>query len=219
MTLACAVIALTASAQRASSSSSSFFSTEKVDLPVTFSIRGGLNVASLSLEGIDTKSKAGFHAGVGVDFPILESFYVQSGLYYSMKGVKFDYTSSGEKFEDKLNIGYIEIPVLASYRYNFDDANQLQFNFGPYFAYGVHGKVKETATYRGVSYEDDYGWFSNDGYVKGKRFDMGLQLGLGVTLAKHFYVGVAYEFGLVNQVKDSNATKNSNFMASVGYQF
>ena len=37
---------------------------------------------------------------------------------------------------------YLEIPVLASYRYNFSDAAQLQINVGPYFAYGVGGKIK-----------------------------------------------------------------------------
>lgn len=224
MTLACAVIALTASAQRASSSSSSFFSTEKANLPVTFGIRGGLNIASMSMEGNDAKSKAGFNAGVAVDFPIMESFYVQSGLYYTTKGLKveyneLDYHGGTNSYEDKVNIGYLEIPILASYRYNFDDANQLQFNFGPYFAFGLHGKVKEKETsYDGRTFEDDYDWYDDNDDAK--RFDMGLQLGLGVTLAKHYYVGIAYEFGLISQVKDSDGNfKNKNFMVNVGYQF
>ena len=211
ITMAVAVMALTASAQRASSSSSSFFSTEKADLPVTFGIRGGLNVASMSEEDDkDVKSKAGFNVGVAVDFPIMQSLYIQSGLYYTTKGLKVEHKS----YDRKLNIGYLEIPVLASYRYNFNDANQLQFNFGPYFAYGLHGKVK----YDGGSYKEDYNWYDENDDAK--RFDMGLQLGLGVTLAKHYYVGLAYEFGLISQVKDSDGYfKTRNFMVNVGYQF
>ncbi|MBQ9237645.1 MAG: PorT family protein [Prevotella sp.] len=214
MTLACAVIALTASAQRASSSSSSFFSTEKADLPVTFGIRGGLNVSSMSLKyDDDLKSRAGFNVGVAVDFPIMESFYVQSGLYYTVKGYKVEEGNDKEK----VNIGYLEIPILASYRYNFNDANQLQFNFGPYLAYGLHGKDKWEEYYNGRTYESDKKWYD---YDDTKRFDMGLQLGLGVTLAKHYYVGIAYEFGLLEQVKDSDGYyKNRNFMVNVGYQF
>lgn len=219
ISMAVAVMALTASAQRASSSSSSFFSTEKANLPVTFGIRGGLNVASMSMkDDSNYKSRAGFNAGVAVDFPIMESFYIQSGLYYTTKGFKFEYGYEGYEFEDKLNIGYLEIPILASYRYNFNDANQLQFNFGPYFAYGLHGKVKEKETYRGRTYEEDYDWYKDNDNTK--RFDMGLQLGLGVTLAKHYYVGLAYEFGLISQVKDSDGYfKTRNFMVNVGYQF
>ncbi len=44
--MAVAAMALTASAQRASSSSSSFFSTEKSDQGVTFGIRAGLNLST-----------------------------------------------------------------------------------------------------------------------------------------------------------------------------
>ena len=214
MTLACAVIALTASAQRASSSSSSFFSTEKANLPITFGIRGGLNVSSMSLKDDDgLKSKAGFNVGVAVDFPIMESFYVQSGMYYTTKGYKIKEGND----EENVNIGYLEIPILASYRYNFDDANQLQFNFGPYFAYGLHGKDKWEENYRGEVYKSEKKWYD---YDDTKRFDMGLQLGLGVTLVKHYYVGIAYEFGLLEQVKDSDGYyKNRNFMVNVGYQF
>jgi hypothetical protein len=41
-----------------------------------------------------------------------------------------------------------------------------------------------------------------------------------VTIAKHYYVGVAYEFGFVSMSRDSDLKiKNSNFMINVGYQF
>lgn len=210
ITMAVAVMALTASAQRASSSSSSFFSTEKADLPVTFGIRGGLNVSSMSLkEDGDLKSRAGFNAGMSVDFPILESFYLQSGLYYTVKG----YKQEDGDWEEKVNIGYLEIPILASYRYNFSDAAQWQFNFGPYFAVGLNGNDKEKDGRR----EYEKKWYD---YDDTKRFDMGLQIGTGIVLAKHYYVGVAYEFGLLSQVKDSDGYwKNRNFMVNVGYQF
>lgn len=223
LTLAVALVALSASAQRASSSSSSFFSTEKANQPITYGIRGGLNVASMSNSGgPDLKSKVGFNLGVAVDIPILESFYVQSGLYYTMKGYKYELdmsTSQGQYWastEVKATMGYLEIPVLASYRYNFDEKNQLQFDFGPYFAYGLHGKAKnETSSNTGYSHKEDIDVFDEG---NGKRFDMGLQVGAGITIEKHYYVGLAYEFGLVSVEKDRKA-KNRNFMVNVGYQF
>ena len=66
--IACVVLSLSASAQRASSSSSSFFSTEKVDHGMTFGIRAGLNLANVSASENDysysSDSRVSFHVGV-----------------------------------------------------------------------------------------------------------------------------------------------------------
>lgn len=70
----CAFCALTASAQRASSSSSSFFSTEKADGGVQFGIRGGLNVANMTIEednvSVSCDAKTNWHVGVIADIPV-----------------------------------------------------------------------------------------------------------------------------------------------------
>ncbi len=215
LTFICAIAALSVSAQRASSSSSSFFSTEKSDQPITFSIRGGVNFSNASFSdgdlSVSPKGHTGFHAGVAVDFPILQSFYLQSGLYYTVKGFEIGFADT------KANPAYLEIPILASYRHNFSEGVQLQFNFGPYFAYGVGGNFK-TSSYGKENFFGDYC----------TRFDMGLQVGAGFTFARHYYLGVAYEFGLVNIAKDNLANaranggakmKNKNFFISAGYQF
>lgn len=214
LTLACAVMALAASAQRASSTSTSFFSTEKADQPITIGIRGGLNFSNFSAEayGISESadSRTSFHIGAVVDFPLMESFYIQSGLFVSSKGCS---TKEGEDYgEIKVNPLYLEMPILASYRYNFSDNLQLQVNFGPYIAYGIGGSWTETI--RGIEYEYDF--FDDDL----KRFDMGLHVGGGLTFARHIYLGVGYEFGLTDMYDDEEISiKNSNFMISVGYNF
>ena len=88
----CAFCALTASAQRASSSSSSFFSTEKVDGGVQFGIRAGLNVAGMDYTEdnvtVSTDNRANWHVGIIADIPMMESLYVQTGLYLQNKGYK-----------------------------------------------------------------------------------------------------------------------------------
>ncbi|MDE7456452.1 MAG: PorT family protein [Prevotella sp.] len=212
LTLACAVIALSVSAQRTGSSSSSFFSTTKSDQPITFSVRAGINFANMTLEAgkvsYSPDTYTGFHAGVAVDFPLLESFYIQSGLYYTVKGAKV------EDFKEELtaNPSYLEIPILASYRYNFSEAAQLQVNFGPYLAYGIGGKIKYE--YERTSVEEDV--FGDDA---AKRFDAGLQIGAGVTIAQHYYVGCGYQFGLTDIGRDGIEVKNKNFFISLGYQF
>ena len=63
--------------------------------------------------------------------------------------------------------------------------------------------------------EDDF--FDDDV----NKFDAGLSVGAGITLAQHFYLGFAYEFGFVNLYKDEDdvKAKNRNWMFSVGYNF
>ena len=95
---------------------------------------------------------------------------------------------------------------------------QLQFNVGPYFAYGIAGKYKESDSFDGLKSEEESDYFGDDDDQHGgKRFDVGLQVGTGVTIKK-FFVGCAYEFGFAKAIKDSKA-KNTNFMVNVGYNF
>lgn len=219
---ACAVFSLAASAQRASSSSSSFFSTDKAEQPVRFTIRGGVNFANIGVSGGGESeslgSRTAFNAGVGVDIPIIESFYVQTGLFFTSKGYKRTEDRGDTCFTAKGNPAYLEIPILASYRYNFNDATQLEVNVGPYLAFGIGGKDKlEEKTEAAVIETEENDFFNDDV----KKFDMGLQVGLGVTFLKHVYLGVAYEFGFVNMFKDSDgeSAKNRNFMINLGYKF
>ena len=109
-------------------------------------------------------------------------------------------------------MNYLELPILASYRYNFNEATQFQFNTGPYVAYGLSGtfKVKEYGT---TTLDADFFDFDDT-----QRFDVGWQVGCGLKFAKNFYIGVAYEFGFMDVVDDAKS-KNSNFMVSAGVQF
>ncbi len=225
LSLAAALVAITASAQRASSTSSSFFSTEKADQGVTFGVKAGLNVANFSGDVEDLDSRAAFHAGVTVDIPIVQSIAIQTGLLFSSKGAKFSYEDDEESEELKFKPMYLEIPILASYRYNFNESTQLQVNFGPYFAVGVGGKVKEEYVnkYWGDETEegelDFFGDEDDEESMGMKRFDAGLQIGAGVTFLKHINVGLAYQFGLANMWREEGSVKNRNFMLSVGYLF
>lgn len=208
-----AACTLTASAQRARSSSSSFFSTEKADEPITFGIRAGLNLAYLKAKDGKTSytgdTRTSFNAGISVDIPLLQSIYLQSGLYYTSKGTK----DKGDDWKETFSANFIEVPVLASYRYDFGDAAQLQINVGPYFAYGIGGKFKEEEGSK--EYSSDF--FDDDT----NKFDMGLQVGGGVTISRHYYIGAAFEWGFINLWKDSDneSIKTRNFMINIGYTF
>lgn len=231
LSLACVASVFSMSAQRASDTEATFFDSSKPEKLVHFGVRAGLNVSSIS-KWDDGESKCGFHAGLSADFAIMESFYINSGIFFTMKGVKsewdeefydagsYNYIGEG-KIKESVNPMYIEIPVMASYRYNFNENLQWQLNFGPYFAFGIAGKFKEEyEAPKGYVAEEDWDcdfFGDDDDQYGGKRFDMGLGIGTGVTWNKIFF-GINYQFGLTEVFKDSKC-KNSNFQVSVGYNF
>lgn len=212
LSLACVASVLSMSAQRASDSEATFFDSSKPEKLVHLGVRAGLNVASFTGDlGEDMDSKCGFVGGLSADFALMESFYINSGVFFSMNGAKYD--EDGYKLT--YSPMYIKIPVMASYRYNFNESLQWQLNFGPYFAFGVGGKSKlERDGYDDVK-ADFFG--DDDDQAGGKRFDMGLGVGTGITWNKIFF-GIEYDFGMTKVVKDVKG-KNSAFSVSLGYNF
>ena len=186
-------------------------------IPATFGIRGGLNLSTLSLEHeIDGGSKKGyisFNAGVIVDIPISQSFYIQPGLYYSKKGCKIspddnyydilDYYGNGDGEDASWSLSYVEMPILASYRYDIIENVQLQVHAGPFVGLSVINSLSS-------------GHYSEGGKVQ---VDFGMQFGAGVLLAKHYYAGVGYDLGFLQQNNRGAHAKTRNFFINVGYNF
>lgn len=210
---------------------------------IAFGVRAGVNINSLSYSGDDSdyddlKSRAGFHVGAVMDWNVAGDFYIQPGIYFTTRGAKNEYSDSdvdySYKYTEKLNMSYLQIPVLASYRFPVSDAVKIDINVGPYVAIGLGGKVKveETETYNGDTdtYSEKYDIFgkSKEDEARGdfKRFDAGLRFGAGVNIHK-FYVGVSYDLGLTNLAHSGDEYRwdkkdkfrNGSFQVSVGYNF
>ncbi len=201
LTVVCGLFVLSASAQLVSDGSNFKDSSDKENdkEKVTFGIRAGVNVANFKSLGESWGSQCGYNVGVILDIPAgSRYFYVQPGLFLSQKGCDL----AGEK--DKP--AYLEIPILLSGRFDITDKIQLQVNFGPYFAAGIFGK-------------DALDWNCFGGEGDYKRFDAGLSLGAGFNIAKHFYVGFQYEFGLANINKNSIKIENRNCMIGIGVNY
>lgn len=173
--------------------------TSKPDKRFTFGIRAGVNFSNVNFkywgESEKTKSLLGFHSGAIVDYNIVKSFAIESGLFYTRKGWDHD----SDYYFDKNNLGYLELPLLALYRLHLSDNAHLQIKGGGYIGYLVSA--------------------THDSYLKD--FDTGLEVGVGVSFKK-IYLGLKYELGLLNiYSKDNHAgkIKNRNLMVSVGYDF
>lgn len=195
-----------------------------------FGAKLGMNVSSLSFsedfEGEDTGSLTGINVGVFYDMEISESFYIQPGLSYTTRGGKQEYSEEDYSETYKYKLGYLQVPVLASYRFAIGDTSKLAINVGPTFGYAISGKCKWEDTDLGESEEGDYNLFEEEeGYESPyKRFEVGLNIGVEYQFSKYF-VGVNWEKGLTNVYEDKiegfddYTAKNSAFTFNVGYKF
>lgn len=218
----------------AAQAQSTFFSTTKSTERISFGVEVGINVSNMGgdyyYDDGGVSSLAGLNLGIAVDIPLLESLYIKTGLYHTERGCKWEYVDSEEKILEKYRPVYLQLPVLASYRHNFTDNIQLQVNVGPYFALGVGGKdkyeyskLRSSGTYTGT---EEWVVFGEDQIIK--KFDAGLHIGAGLTLYRHFSVGIGYEFSFTN-IYDYDGWKqddlihytvyNRSLIFKVGYMF
>lgn len=113
-----------------------------------------------SREDVSYSSKSGFTAGLVADIRLYKNWYLTTGANYTQ--VKYS-----NKFNEPINdaiirtvnrnvyqgnminsyqedytIGWIEVPILASYRFVLTKTGSIHLNLGPYFSYGIHSKMK-----------------------------------------------------------------------------
>lgn len=169
---------------------------------VKWDARLGVNFSNLTGDG-DTKALTGFTLGVGMDYGFNESWSLQSGLMFTSKGCK-------EKDAYKARPIYLDIPILAAYKFNISDNTKFVINAGPYLAFGLGGKVK----YDGGG---DNKCFGDDGWDM-KRFDLGIQYGIGLELSDRYLINLTGQNGFID-VADGGDAKNMSFAIGVGYRF
>lgn len=178
-----------------------------------FGVRAGLNLSNVGPNGDNCHIKAGFNLGGVMDIQIGRTdWYIQPGLYFTLKGLTWH--DDGASYNKRKNFGYIELPVVGSYKFELGRKMALRLDAGPYFAFGV------IANYKDVRYQDHYKrtikLFETD---ENRHFDTGLKLGAGFEY-QSFYFGVGEELGFVNTLRhDGRVQRNHTFMLNVGYNF
>ncbi|MDE5968483.1 MAG: PorT family protein [Muribaculaceae bacterium] len=212
-------LTLAASASVASAQTKWWDSTRSTE-GITLTGNFGLNISDFRGGDSWSGAKAGINIGVMAEKPIFTSLSVKAGLFYTMKGNHHKSDGAfGGTLEVTYNPGYIELPIMASYRYQLNTDIRLQFDFGPYFAVGVHGKdIKKHGGGATHDSKIEYNLFGKDG--QWSRFDFGFRFGPEVIWKDRFSAGLAYEVSAVNIWPDSGGNLgNSNFMINLGYKF
>lgn len=181
----------------------------------------GLNLSKFTRVDRWNGIKAGLNIGVMAEKPILNSLSAKLGIFYTMKGTVGNNDGGfGGNLRTTFSPSYLEIPILASYRYSLNDDIRLQFDFGPYIAFGLHGKdVKE---YTGSNVANDtkteYELFGGDD-AQLKRFDFGFRFGPQIVWKNRYSASLAYEVSAINISGMGGEIGNGNFMINIGYKF
>ena len=151
-------------------------------------------------EGLKNHSVA--KLGVGIEYPLNQSWSLMPSLEFAMKGVEID--DSG--LDSKLDIGYLQIPIVAAYRINLNDSWNLTLKAGPYFGYAVTDE-----------FEVKYNGQKTTGNADVKKFDAGFDAGVDFEYHR-FVFGAEYEMGFCDMFDDVSI-KNMAFYLTVGWKF
>lgn len=190
-------------------------------------LRAGINFNSIGKEAKDdpllkAENKTGFHIGAVYNIDLIGGFAIEPGLYFTQKGFSldgetitvpgtsmFDFSAKGDA-----NMNYLEVPVNVKYKLLDLEILGLDAHIGPFLAYGLGGKCEDSKVFD-----------NGDGDLNCKRFDFGLQMGIGAQIVKKVYAGVNYDMSLTKVDAELPATKdnlketNHVWMISVGLNF
>ena len=154
----------------------------------------------------------GFYAGADFAYGLGHNISVVPGVYYGYLTSKSDIAGIAEATTVCHNL---LIPVNVRYTLPILDQLDIFAYAGPVFNIGLAAKT--TGSVAGFTSEIDlYG--DNDYSLK--RFNLGIDLGVGFDIAELIRLNVGYTFGLLDMDKlDSSTTKNNTFNVGVAFLF
>lgn len=180
-------------------------SISKAQSPVSFGVKGGVNLSNFVGSDGDFDSRQGVVIGASLDISIpMAPIGVESGVYYSQKGA--------ESGNSTLKIDYVEIPVLAKISFGPPGPFSPHLVAGPYLGFNINSEA-EDGNGNTVDLED----FTNEVDVGGL---VGLGADFGIGLAK-LNAQVRYNIGFTSVFSDQfdDGEKNGVVSIVVGFSF
>jgi hypothetical protein len=168
--------------------------------------KAGLNMANIvGTDILETSSKMGFHVGPMAHYGFGDegNFSVLAELLFDMKGYKVD--------DKPFALNYIDVPILARYR----------FGFGMYLETGFYFGFLMSASYDG---ESEFDTVDNNGNATKEKYkdsvngsDFGYCAGIGYIHQSGFGIGYRWNLGLadINKSSDEDIDVETN-INSVG---
>lgn len=187
-----------------------------VSAQLNLGIKGGVNMSNYYGDELTEKNvKIGFHVGLAADYEFIPGSALQTGLFFTTKGLKTEDTNWDAEYSE--NLMYLQLPVHYAYKMDVTPGTRIVFHAGPYVAYGIGGK--RNASIGNIDADWDVDNIFGDAMTQYKPFDAGLGLGVGAEFGP-ILVDLGWDMGLVNiSNADNGDIKNQNAYLSVGYKF
>jgi opacity protein-like surface antigen len=176
-------------------------------------VKGGVNMAELSGDGVDDLDmRNGFMGGGFYGFEFADGFDLRFEGLFVQKGAEGEYVFPGDDHghESKINLDYIEVPVLVVA--NFGSGEKLGFNLfaGPTFGFNMTAEVEDM----------DHGETLD---LPAEDFEFGAALGGGIEYMLSSFsivLDARYSLGATNIVDADGAdAKNRGIGVMAGVKF
>lgn len=179
----------------------------------TFSIQPkvGLNLASMTEAGDDSKMRVGFTIGAEGMYQVTDILGFSAGLLYSQQGVKGDFGNA----DGTIKMDYLNVPVLA----NVYVAKGLAVKIGVQPGFLINDKinVKTSGVSAEMGIKEAFSYSNIDADVKS--VDFTIPVGLSYEIS-NFVIDARYNWGLTKTIDGvGDGTKNSVFQFTFGYKF
>lgn len=177
--------------------------------------------------------------GVSADFNLSDYFAIESGLFYTFRGYSIAnggiYSNENSTWMESVSQTrhFLQIPVLAQFKWALNKNTKMFFGAGPYVAFCLRNKFESNAyfingTYPGkdeqyydgfVYGEDAMGNSNLFLYEKARNFDWGFTSNIGIEI-NDWYAKLQYDLSLGKEGKNDVIGANYHSLTlSVGYKF
>jgi hypothetical protein len=211
----------------------SSFILSNADAQTKFNVKAGVNRSGWSGDEIsnfnnllefadgyvNTSNKTGFYAGVSAEIPLSNSFALEGGLGYSLKGYSLKGNIAADKLEflgagasANLNSHYIDMPVYL--KANIGEGFHVYA--GPQVSYLLKNDLRVKAGALGFNlFNQNY-----DVTDQFNKVDVALSGGVGYTFNNGVTINAGYDHGLSRLDKNGNMNAyNRNVKVGLGFRF
>lgn len=149
----------------------------------------GLNGCQVHGDNYDGYKKLGFFGGLAVNARFSEKLSLELGFYFSQKGARKNPTKDNYDYY-RLNLNYIDLPLSLRYMLN----KRYFLTFGPSLAYLVN-------------YNENIDYTDFTGRYQFKKYEVGLNVGLGRTVVNNLSVEVRCS-NSITSIRDYGVVSN-----------
>ncbi|UII30990.1 PorT family protein [Fulvivirga ulvae] len=193
---------------------------------VKLGVKAGANLADLtsSEDDFEVENRLSFHFGGYLELLITDRFSIQPELIFSGQGAKAEYSETVEDFgftytysyEDKVNLNYLNIPVL----FKFSPTERFYIGGGPQAGVLLSAKNKFTYTFTGSGLSESESG-EEDIIDELNQIDLSVAIGAGVELENGLNFSLRYNYGLTDiaEENDGDPVRNSVIQATAGFTF